>query len=303
MQICLNEAELVALDGLPLLAQCLYVFAIKPRIDLRTNLVGIKPRISWQALREWLYVEPHSGVLGGSPSKQQIRRAAEWLEKTGLVTFQSRRQQLIFKCLLANQDKFVQNKADIFPTERADRVVSSKSPLNKGALELNLKTSRQFQIAEADTHSNYTKQNYTISSSLVSSYQPEAIPQQPEEWVAFFVEVLQFSRPVTHTTQNIILFESWCGLRLSIAMVKQAIAVAETQLGHRPDTPTYYRSFVESLLHHKKTFHPKSHQPQTKRESHYAREPKRKSAAQRMWESCQEGLKGTDFDPNYSSHH
>ena len=70
MKVLLNEQELEALAGLPLLASALYVMAIKPRIDIATGVVGIKPKISWRALAEWLYVEPHSGIKNsGSPSQ------------------------------------------------------------------------------------------------------------------------------------------------------------------------------------------------------------------------------------------
>ncbi|KAE8755150.1 hypothetical protein FSO04_36030 [Paraburkholderia madseniana] len=56
--IKLCEAEMQALYGLGYEAIALYVMAIRPRMDFATGMVGVAPRISWQALREWIYVEP-----------------------------------------------------------------------------------------------------------------------------------------------------------------------------------------------------------------------------------------------------
>lgn len=97
---------------------CLYVMAIRPRMDFRTGKVGVKVGISWQALTEWLYVEPHQGIKSGSPGKEQVRRAAATLERAGLLRIASNNcnKQLIFHCILANTDNNVQNKADTKPT-------------------------------------------------------------------------------------------------------------------------------------------------------------------------------------------
>jgi hypothetical protein len=89
MKILLNEAELSALAGLPHLAIILYVMAIRPRMDYGAGTVGDHPRISWQALTEWAYIEPARGIKSGSPSKWQAMRAVAHLEKSGLVKMQS----------------------------------------------------------------------------------------------------------------------------------------------------------------------------------------------------------------------
>jgi hypothetical protein len=109
----IGKEELSALRGLPYLQQLLYLTGLKPYIDYRTGLVGIKRKISYQSLAEELYIEPHQGIKSGSPSKDQIRRAIKGLERSGLLHIRSQDWQLIFYCPLALVDNFNLNKAAI----------------------------------------------------------------------------------------------------------------------------------------------------------------------------------------------
>ncbi|MFM0086720.1 hypothetical protein PQR46_07240 [Paraburkholderia sediminicola] len=118
--IKLCEAEMQALYGLGYEAIALYVMAIRPRMDFATGMVGIAPRISWQALREWIYVEPRQGVKAIVPSIEAIRRIARQLEKAGLLRCESTEKNLVFRVLLAETDSCVQKKADRKPTGQAD---------------------------------------------------------------------------------------------------------------------------------------------------------------------------------------
>lgn len=121
MAIRLNEAEMSAMSNLPFMHRCLYIFGIRQYMDYETGITGIKRGISWQSLREELYVEHHQGRIEyGSPSREQVRRAAEMLEKKGVILNISEGLRLIFKCILAIQDKSVQNKPDRRPTYQPD---------------------------------------------------------------------------------------------------------------------------------------------------------------------------------------
>lgn len=122
MSISLNNHELEALRGLPHSVIVLYVMGIRPRMDYRSGLVGVKSGISWQALSEDTYIEPHPGIQSGSLHKSALRRAADALERAGLILNKSKKdaKQLIFKCLLAYTDKNAQNKPDTNPTHQAD---------------------------------------------------------------------------------------------------------------------------------------------------------------------------------------
>lgn len=117
MKILLNEFEIDALAGLPYAVICCYVMAIRPRMNYVTGMVGVTPFISWQALTEWLYVEPAPGIKGESPSRWAVMRMAHQLERAGLLRSCSNicNQQLIFELPLATRYSHVQNKAATKP--------------------------------------------------------------------------------------------------------------------------------------------------------------------------------------------
>ena len=126
MDFLITDDELTALCGLPYIQQLAYLRGVRPYMDVKTSLVGIKRGISYQSIAEQLYIEPHQGIAGGSPSRQQLRRAISGLERAGLINVQSSDKQLILKCELASRGFPVQNKADTNPTPHADTFIDSK---------------------------------------------------------------------------------------------------------------------------------------------------------------------------------
>ena len=119
MAILLNDDELFAMRGLPHAAVCLYI-AIRQCMDMATGMVGIRSMISWQGLRESIYIEPAPGrTESGSPHESTLRRLSTQLEKAGLVKncSNSSNRQLIFKCIHATSDKSVKKQ----PDRQADR--------------------------------------------------------------------------------------------------------------------------------------------------------------------------------------
>jgi hypothetical protein len=136
--------ELDRLYGVPHLVFRLYL-ALLQRRDFITGLVGARsPHISWQALREMTEVESHPGIARDAASKNQLRRAAAWLERRGLVEMRSNPNQwhLIFFLPMARRGFFVSKKADTNPTGEADRgLYREKHP--KADIP---------DTAEADTH-------------------------------------------------------------------------------------------------------------------------------------------------------
>ncbi|MFA6302198.1 MAG: hypothetical protein WC627_03585 [Legionella sp.] len=128
----INTHELSALMGLPYVQQSAYLLGIRPYMDSKTFIVGIKRRISYQSLVEALYIEPHQGIQSGSPSRQQLRRVIKGLERAGLVEIKSFDKHLVLKCLLANSNNSNQNKADTNPTQQGITSESSFNQLNKG---------------------------------------------------------------------------------------------------------------------------------------------------------------------------
>lgn len=127
-----NGGELEALYGLPHAQQLAYLRGIRPFMDVKTGIVGVKRRISLQSIAEELYIHPHQGVKSEKYSRAQVRRALSALERVGLLSLQSEELQLILKCNLATLGYFTQNKVVTNPSQKAVTFCSSQSIENKG---------------------------------------------------------------------------------------------------------------------------------------------------------------------------
>lgn len=124
MYIALSEQEISALRGLDHSLWVLYLH-LKQFMDYKSGVVGYARRVSYQSISEALYIEPRQGVKGGSPHISAIRRMIEQLIKHDVIK-KSRNDTLVFKLHLADTDNYVQNKADMKPTGKADRPKASK---------------------------------------------------------------------------------------------------------------------------------------------------------------------------------
>lgn len=63
-------------------------------MDFATGLVGAPHGISWQAIREDMYVEQHRGPGNTAVgSRHALRRVAAWLERVGLIEMRSNARQ------------------------------------------------------------------------------------------------------------------------------------------------------------------------------------------------------------------
>lgn len=144
--IYISARELQALAGLSDLQFRLYI-VMRRFMDFGSGIVGQKRGVSWQSFREELYQEPGPGVRGGSPDRSATRRAADGLERAGLIKFSDfneKRKQLIFKCLLADTDKTARNKADRPSTHHPDTAEANSGAVSSPQADTPKK-------AEADT--------------------------------------------------------------------------------------------------------------------------------------------------------
>ncbi|AMQ26631.1 hypothetical protein [Legionella pneumophila] len=130
MDFVINGEELEVMSGLPHIQQLTYLRGIRPYMDVKTGITGIKRRISYQSISEQLYIEPHQGVKNQSFSRDQVRRAVSGLARVGIIEIQSEGKQLILKCLLASRGFSVQNKAAINPPQKAATIPPVSNPLN-----------------------------------------------------------------------------------------------------------------------------------------------------------------------------
>ncbi|HAT8335403.1 hypothetical protein SC871_12525 [Legionella pneumophila serogroup 1] len=119
MDMLINQDELAVMSGLPHIQQLAYLRGIRPYMDVKTGIAGIKRRISYQSISEQLYIEPHQGIKSQSFSRDQVRRAVSGLVRAGMIEVQSDGMQLILKCPLASRHYSVQNKAAINPPQKA----------------------------------------------------------------------------------------------------------------------------------------------------------------------------------------
>ena len=87
MDFVINDNELAALCGLPHIQQLAYLRGIRPYMDVKTGLVGVKRRVSHQSIAEQLYIEPHQGIKSQSWSRDQIRRAVSGLARAGVFPY------------------------------------------------------------------------------------------------------------------------------------------------------------------------------------------------------------------------
>lgn len=127
-----NAHELAALLELPYIQRVVYLMGIRPYMDRQSCIVGIKRRISYQSLRETLYVGPIAGVKTGSPSLQQMKRAVKSLERAGLIEIQSTERHLIVKCIFAELDNPAQKKAVPKPYLYPDTNPTQEDALESG---------------------------------------------------------------------------------------------------------------------------------------------------------------------------
>ena len=129
MDFSINNDELAALSGLPHIQQLVYLRGMRPYMDVKSGVVGVKRRVSYQSIAEQLYVEPHQGIKSLSFSRDQVRRAVSGLVRAGLISIESEGMHLILKCKLAARDFSVQNRADINPPQKAATNPHSANPV------------------------------------------------------------------------------------------------------------------------------------------------------------------------------
>ena len=132
---CWNDNEDEALQGLPWSSQLLYLRGLRRRMDYETGWVGRKIRISWQTLREVLHVEHHQGMKDVSLSKEQLRRALQWLVKAGLVIVHTEGKYLQFLLPLADTQQSDQKKAAPRPHHLR---TTEAAPLNIAATDYSI---------------------------------------------------------------------------------------------------------------------------------------------------------------------
>ena len=106
----LNDDEEGALLGLRHDARLLYLEGLRPYMDFKTGVVGVKRRVSYKGFKELLEVFPDRGSSVGavqSPTKSSLRALLLLLERHGLVVKVEQRRRIdpmVFELPLADYD-------------------------------------------------------------------------------------------------------------------------------------------------------------------------------------------------------
>jgi hypothetical protein len=200
MDFVINDNELAALCGLPHIQQLAYLRGVRPYMDVKTRLVGVKRRISYQSISEQLYVEPHQGIKSQIFSRDQLRRAMSGLVRAGIITIQSEGMQLILKCELATRDYCVQNKAAINPPHKVVTNQHEKNFVDSGLCALHhskadIEDPQKAAIPLKDNNYIYLLSQFEKFWSLYpekrSKHKAEAAFEQLNPGPALFQQIIQ----------------------------------------------------------------------------------------------------------------
>jgi len=150
--IRISAAEFDALDGESDELFRLYIGALRQRMDFATGVVGRRPRLSYQALKEWTERAARPGVKYLAHDKSKLQRMLARLQAIGLLRRMGRVGDLVFACPLAERDSVGPEQAD---TKSIHRRRPAKPRRINGSRDL----STQGENKEAATHPESGKTN------------------------------------------------------------------------------------------------------------------------------------------------
>ena len=272
----INTQERAALMGLPYIQQLAYLVAIRPYMDRKTHIVGIKRKISYQSLAEELYIEPHQGIRGGSPTRPQLRRVIKGLQRAGLVEVQSDDKSLILKCLVADGNYSVSEKAVTNPSPETVTKGSSKNPYKSA-------------------HYDYSNQK-----SVMGKSEKGVIPHNSENNLFFYLreKFKKFWHLYPRKADQTGAFEMFARINPDDALFTQMLSSLKAQVENREQLELigefvpYWKNPANWLA--RQCWKDELIPVTTKEQSHATNQHRsgRKSAADLISESC----KDADFD-------
>ena len=259
MSVLLSDEELQALEGLPHLHRCLYIFGIRRYMDYATGITGIKRKISYQSLNEEVYIEPKQGLkTRDATSKDKVKRALKVLESARLITIHSivtkEKKQLILKCELAMTDKFAQNKAAALPPHspalQAASVDNSGNTINIDTLSedenksrLESRPTQEKKAAAHPLSGKDTKLNYTVEP--VDNF----LSHDENKFMNLFTDMklsLRLAGDLKAITTAKALVSA--GVSLEVASEALKIKLAAYQ-GDRTPHPSYFKDAIINYKH------------------------------------------------------
>lgn len=240
----LSDRELDAMTGLPHFHCCLYIFGIRKHMDYTTGITGIEREISYKSLAEEVYVNPHQGVkVTGENSREQVKRALKLLEKKGLIKRHSivtkNEKKLIVKCILADRDNYVQNKAAPQPPHSPDPQAASVE--NKGnTINIDTAVNKEKESRpESRPTQNEKAARHPVSDTLHNITLPVA-----HDFFQLLAKQGYYLNQLHSNKKTLAMVHAWVQAKVTLEEAQIGINHVNEQLGKPPDTPTYYNKPV-----------------------------------------------------------
>ncbi|QLI80809.1 hypothetical protein HZU75_04285 [Chitinibacter fontanus] len=255
----INDAESDALAGLAHIPFRLY-HALRKRMDFKTGRVGERPKVSYQALREDLYVEPGQGKAMadcGSPSVDALRHALKMLERVGLVKVIPADRQLIFSLILADAELVRPAEVPQICTRATpDQVHQSETQANQGLVGNERQSYTRGEAAEVPHTSEYGDRwikPISIESSSLNGDSNGAVDKsgmmttkvlkitKAGDWVPIMLE-LGFDEKTVCSDEAAQVFYRW----FADGVLPDEVREARRGAGAVAKTPMYLAKVVET---------------------------------------------------------
>nr|WP_298165307.1 hypothetical protein [uncultured Pseudomonas sp.] len=244
--VLINDVEWELLAGEPAELLKLYV-ALKRRMDFATGIAGRKTLLNEIVLREGFTIDPIPGRPKPKPvTREQYRSAVRRLEKLGAINVIG---PLVFEFPHARRDQSAHNSYNRATTKlQPEQQPAEKSPESSNdAAFSDVKDGATTGLFLEQVPSNNllpVSGNYTVPLPRES----DTAPATAGQWCQFFIRERRFQLHVVQTPKTMPLFASWVERGITTSQMLAAMEIAEAKLGSAPDSPLYYRNFLDQML-------------------------------------------------------
>lgn len=230
--IYINQRELQALAGLRWDARLLYLIELRPRMDVRTGVVGIAATICLRGMVEALYVEPVQGRRASDTPEatiKSVRGALAELERAGLIRRQAG-EKLVFLLVLASKTQ-VRPKYDGHDDGHDDGHTSEVTKID-------------ISLAQSSSAVSTELHEPALHDADLSFDDIPVVPNRADQWVVVF-QRLGFALHLLKTPKLMPHFVDWVQQGVSVPLVLRA--VAHGRANGNPATPLYFVPIVRQF--------------------------------------------------------
>lgn len=208
----ISPSEKKVLYGLRPFLVKLYILVFREFMDYKTGIVGLKRRISLDAIAQEMYVENEQGIprsQTGKPHTSKIRRSIEQLKKVGLLQPVSKELPLVFKCLLAERDYSVQNTPDAITDAKLGAPQTYVKPITTGYTGNEITQADTQADAQADTSpvkaKRYKKEKINKKEKGLTLCTPFPEWLAMDTWNDFLEHRKQLKKPLSQKAESLTI--------------------------------------------------------------------------------------------------